>query len=300
MTAGTLLYTQCHIASDITGNPGGNRLLQKYRRDCFYSSAITVKNLCHKMRLIIISAIDNGTHRIDFLDHGTGKTLSKSRTCKFCFPHTVLSMDNTCAFIRQVNPCPCSEIKQTLCFDKLSSSHLGTNLHHCIITGVCNYLSQCLCAMCARINRTLDHSISKSLRSIAYKCICFLYRTFFQCRSHDDRLYNRSRLIGICDAEITPHTIQSLHCFHIIHRFDFIFCIYSGKISRIIQIITVTTIHGNNLTGGRIFNNDTYILGPHCLFKSINIFLNNLLCTDVNAGLNAFSIHRSNNGLLHI
>ena len=271
MATGTLLYTQCHIASDITGNPGGNRLLQKYRRDCFYSSAITVKNLCHKMRLIIISAIDNGTHRIDFLDHGTGKTLSKSRTCKFCFPHTVLSMDNTCAFIRQVNPCPCSEIKQTLCFDKLNSSHLGTNLHHCIITGVCNYLSQCLCAMCARINRTLDHSISKSLRSIAYKCICFLY-----------------------------HTIQSLHCFHIIHRFDFIFCIYSGKISRIIQIITVTTIHGNNLTGGRIFNNDTYILGPHCLFKSINIFLNNLLCTDVNAGLNAFSIHRSNNGLLHI
>ena len=154
--------------------------------------------------------------------------------------------------------------------------------------------------MCARINRTLDHSISKSLRSIAYKCICFLYRTLFQCRSHDDRLYNRSRLIGICDAEITPHTIQSLHCFHIIHRFDFIFCIYSGKISRIIQIITVTTIHGNNLTGGRIFNNDTYILGPHCLFKSINIFLNNLLCTDVNAGLNVFSIHRCNNGLLHI
>ena len=259
MTAGTLLYTQCHIASDITGNPGGNSLFQKYGGNCFYSSAITVKNLCHKMRLIIISAIDNGTHRIDFLDHGTGKTLSKSRTCKFCFPHTVFSMDNTCAFIRQ-----------------------------------------CLCAMCARINRTLDHSISKSLRSIAYKCICFLYRTIFQCRSHDDRLYNRSRLIGICDAEITPHTIQSLHCFHIIHRFDFIFCIYSGKISRIIQIITVTTIHGNNLTGGRIFNNDTYILGPHCLFKSINIFLNNLLCTDVNAGLNAFSIHRSNNGLLHI
>ena len=171
-----------HITADICGNIRGNGLFHQNRIHGFYHTSIAVLDLSHKMRLIIISTIHNGAHSIDLLKHGTGKSLSECRAGKLSLAHGICSMDNTRSFVWQVNACPGSKIKYTLCFDELLTAHSCSDLHHTVITGVCNNICQRLCTVGIRPYRTLNKSIcTKGLASITYKSIRSTDLAFFQC-----------------------------------------------------------------------------------------------------------------------
>ena len=255
------------------------------------------------MRLIIGASIDNRAHGVDLLDHGTGKSLSERGTCKLCLAHRICSMNHTRTFIWKVDSGTASEVKQRLCLEVLFRSHLGCNLHHRIVTGVRDNIPQCLCSVCIRPNRTFDVRIAirtKGLSTITDKCIVLRNFTLFQCTRHNDRLHNRSRLIRLCHTEIVPHGIQGCHRILIIHRCNLILRINTRKITRIIQVITVPAIHGNDLTGRWLHCDHTDIFCSHGFFKSINIFFNNLLYTHIQGCYNTLSVFRIDDRLFHI
>ena len=255
------------------------------------------------MRLIIGASIDNRTHCIDLLEHRAGKSLSKCRTGKFCFTHGICRMNNTWSLIWKIDSRAASKVEQCLCLQELFCSHFCCYLHHRIITGICNNIPQCLCTMRIRPYRTLDIRITirtKRLATITDKSICFWNLAFFQCSRHNDRLHNRSRFICLSNTEVTPHGIQRRHCIFITHCRNFFFGILAGKISRIIQIIAVPTIHGNDLTGRWLHCDHTDIFCSHGFFKSINIFFNNLLYTHIQGCYNTLSVFRIDDRLFHI
>ena len=255
------------------------------------------------MWLIIITTVDNGTHGVDLLDHSTGKSLSECRTCKFCLTHSLCGMDYTGAFIRKVNTCPAAKIKECLCFQELLCSHFSCNLHHAIVAGIGDYITKCLCPMGIRPYRTLNVSVSvgtESLTTVTDKSIIYGNTSLFQGACHNDRFYNRTGLKSICNTEVTPHTIERLYGLFIIHGINLCLRINLGKIPGIIQIITVSTIHGKDLTCGRFHYNNTDVFGSHFGLESIYVFLNDLLCTYIKRSNNTFSVGRLDNGLFHI
>ncbi len=154
--------------------------------------------------------------------------------------------------------------------------------------------------MCIRPHRTLDHRISEGLRSVTHKGISLLDRAFFKSSSHNDRFHNRSRLIGICHCKITPHAVQGFHRLLVIHRLDLFLRIHIAQISRFIQVITVSAIHSDDLTCGRVLHDHADLLRTHRFLETVHIFLYNLLCSNVNAGLDAFSIGRRDDRLFDI
>ncbi len=94
----------------------------------------------YQVRLIIISAIDNRTHCIDLLKHRTGKSLTECRAGKLRFSHGLCRMDNARPSFGRSIPVREPKLNRTLCFQESLCPHFGCDLHHCIITGVCNYL----------------------------------------------------------------------------------------------------------------------------------------------------------------
>ena len=65
-------------------------------------------------------------------------------------------MNDSGAFIRDIDPGSGTETKQTLDLNKLLIAHSRRNLHHAIVTGVCNDFSQSLRSMGIRPYGTLD------------------------------------------------------------------------------------------------------------------------------------------------
>ena len=109
--AGTFLHTGFHVGTDICGNLRRYSLFHQNRIDLFDRGTIAVTNFCYKMRLIIGTAVDNRTHRIDLLEHRTGKSLSECRTGKLSLSHCFFCMNYTGSFIRKINSRTGSEVK---------------------------------------------------------------------------------------------------------------------------------------------------------------------------------------------
>ena len=141
---------------------------------------------------------------------------------------------------------------------------------------------------------------TERLSAVTDKIITLGDRSHLKCGTHNDRLYNGSWLVGICHAEIAPHSVQCFHSFLIAHGIDLALGIHIGKISRIIQIITVTAVHCHDLSGLRIFDDNAYILGSHLFFECIYIFFYDLLKSQIQRSLNALAVCRFDDGLLHV
>ena len=219
-----MVYAGCHVGTDVCRYLLGNRLLHQCRRDRFYDSAAAVLDLRHQMRLIVVSSIDNRTHCIDLLDHGQCISLSESRACKLRFSHGIAGMDHTTSLIRKIDTGSCSEIENALRLKEIIFSHLCCDLHHTIVAGIGNDIGKSFCPVSIRPYRTFDESSrtfrSKRLSAVTDKIIALGNRSHFKCGAHNDRLYNRSRLVGICHAEITPHSVQRIYGFLIVHGID--------------------------------------------------------------------------------
>ena len=303
MAAGSLNDTVFHIRTDSCGNFRGNSLFQKNRFHCFYSASIAVLYFFYKMRLIIVASVNNRTHGIDLLEHGTGISLSKSRAGKLCLSHGIHGMDNSRSLIRKIDSGSASEIKKTLCFNKLFCSHFFRNLHHSVIAGIGDHMHQILCSMGIRINRTFNKCVvigSKRLSAVTDKIISLCYAAFFQSACHNNRLYNRSGLKGICHTEIIPHGIQCSYGFLIIHGLDLFLGIKAGKISWIIEIIAVPGIHGKDFSCIGILHHNTYVLSSHFFLKTVYIFFYDLLYAHIQSGNNIFPVYRLNDRLFHV
>ena len=164
-------------------------------------------------------------------------------------------------------------------------------------------MHQILCSMGIRINRTFNKCVvigSKRLSTITDKIISLCYAAFFQSACHNNRLYNRSGLKGICHTEIIPHGIQCSYGFLIIHGLDLFLRIKAGKISGIIEIIAVSGIHGKNFSCIGILDYNAYVLGSHFFLKAVYIFFYDLLYAYIQSGNNIFSVHRLNDRLFHV
>ena len=256
------------------------------------------------MWLIIISTIDNGTHGVDLLDHRQRISLSKCGTCKLCLSHGLAGVDYTASLIRKVNAGSCSEVERTLRFEEIIFSHFRRDLHHTIVTGIGNNIGKCFCSMgigpYRAFNKCRSSFRTKGLSSVADKTICLGNGSHLKSRTHNNGLYYWSRFVCVCHTEITPHSVQGIYGFLIVHGRNLTLGINVGKVSRIIQIVTVTTIHGQNFSCFWIFDNDTDILGSHFFFKSIYILLHNLLKPQVKGSFYAFSVGGLYDRLLHI
>ena len=303
MAAGSLNDTVFHIRTDSCGNFRGNSLFQKNRFHCFYSASIAVLYFFYKMRLIIVTSVDNRTHGIDLLKHGTGISLSECRAGKLCLSHGIHSMDDSRPLIRKIDSGSASKIKKALRFNKLFCSHPFCDLHHSVITGIGDHMHQILCSMSIRINCTFNKCIiicSEYLSAVADKIVIFGYAAFFQSASHNNRLHNRSGFKSICYTEIIPHGIEGSYRFLIIHGLNLFLGIKARKISRVVEIIAVSGIHGKDFSRIGILNHNANVLSSHFFLKAIYIFFYDLLYTYIQCGNNIFPVHRLNDRLFHV
>ena len=93
------------------------------------------------MRLIIISAVYHCIKCRIFLDHRAGKSLTEGIGRQLYLVHAVPVIQYTGTFVRKVDPCPASEIKQSLVFQEWCDLHFHSDLHHRIVTGIFDNLT---------------------------------------------------------------------------------------------------------------------------------------------------------------
>ena len=160
------------------------------------------------MWLIIVAAIDNRTHCIDFLDHSTAESLTKCRTRKLCLMPGINSMHNAISLIWKIDSCPASEIESTLCFQEILNAHLCTNLHHGIVTGVCDYFRKGFHSVSVNICTFDGGHISwhtKILVTITIEGITGGYFPLFQSSCHNNGLHNGTRFVNVGYTKVIPH-----------------------------------------------------------------------------------------------
>ena len=198
------------VFADLFAGRLGDGLFQHPGTDILDRRAGGAGDFTDNMRLIIVSAVDQGTEAGDHLDHGHVKILSERIGCQIRQDHFVRAVNRVgcVCFAGQVDTGLQAEVKGALIFAEGLSAHRHGLIHQSHVAGTLNRLSQGQDAVSVYIvafDRLGGAHVQPSLAVIG---LIARQRTALQAGSRRERLGGGTGLVIILNAEVFPQGVQ--------------------------------------------------------------------------------------------